>query len=214
MRIERFTVGPFEENCWLVVDEPTGRCALIDPGDEGERIVAAVRASGAELEAIWVTHGHLDHVGAIAEVRRAWPAVPILLHPEDRALYAMAPRQAELYALPFEAPPPPDRVLDPAEPLRLGTLEFQVIHAPGHAPGLCILVGHGVCFAGDLLFAGSIGRTDLPLSDPTRMVESLERIAALPAETIVHPGHGPSTTIGAERRSNPFLNGTAMVLGG
>ena len=212
MRIATFVVGAFQENAYLLVDETARRCALVDPGAEGTRLVDAVRASGATLEAIWLTHAHVDHVGGIAEVRRSYPDVPIWLHPADRALYDRAEMQAAVYGLPFEPPPAPDHELGDGQTLAVGALRFTVMHTPGHAPGLCVIHGHGVAFVGDLLFAGSIGRTDLPLSDGARMTRSLEQVSALPDETVVYPGHGPATTIGAERRSNPFLTGAARVV--
>lgn len=210
MIVETFTVGAFEENCFLVVDETRRRAALVDPGAEGDRIVAAVEASGATLEAIWVTHGHVDHVGGIAAVKRRWD-VPVYLHALDEPLYRMADRQAAMYGIPFEAPPPADRTLSDGDVLALGALRFSVMHAPGHSPGLCVIHGEGVVFAGDLLFAGSIGRTDLPLSDGARMQQSLARVQTLPDATLVYSGHGPATTIGEERRTNPFLTGAALV---
>jgi glyoxylase-like metal-dependent hydrolase (beta-lactamase superfamily II) len=213
MIVRTFTVGPFQENAYLLVDERASAAVLVDPGDEGDRLVAAVRESGATLEAIWLTHAHIDHVGAIARVVREW-VVPVFLHPADRPLYDRVEMQAAVYGLPFEAPPPPDRELDDGDTLTVGTLEFRVMHTPGHAPGLVVIHGHGIAFVGDLVFAGSIGRTDLPLSDPHGMARSLERLASLPGDTVLYPGHGPSTTLARERAENPFLNGMVRVVGG
>jgi glyoxylase-like metal-dependent hydrolase (beta-lactamase superfamily II) len=213
MRITSQTVGPFQENCYLVVDEGTRHAVLVDPGDEGERILRAVAASGATLDAIWLTHAHIDHVGAIAAVRRAHD-VAIFMHPADAPLYARAGWQAAQYGLPFDEPPAPDRELADGDILRVGDEEFRVIHTPGHAPGHCVFEGSGVLLGGDLLFAGSIGRTDLPFCDPRAMGESLARVAALEPALRVHPGHGPLTTIGRELETNPFLNGVARVVGG
>ncbi len=212
MKVASVTVGPFEENCYLVVDEHTLRAVLVDPGDEGSRIVRMVRDSGATLDAIWLTHAHIDHIGALSEVKRQWN-VPVYLHPADLPLYAAGERQAAYYGLPFEQPAEPECELADGDRLRVGELAFDVLHMPGHSPGLVVFRGNGIVLGGDLLFAGSIGRTDLPLSDPADMETSLARLMReLGDEVIVHPGHGPSTTIGRERVGNPFLNGQARVL--
>jgi hydroxyacylglutathione hydrolase len=212
VKISQLTVGPFEENCYLVVDEATRHGVLVDPGDEANRIVRMVRESGAELEAIWLTHAHIDHIGAVAAVKREWD-VPVYLHAADAPLYAAGARQASYYGLDFEQPGPPDRTLTDGDRVRVGGLEFEVLHAPGHSPGLVVFHGNGVVLAGDLLFAGSIGRTDLPLSNPADMEASLARVMRhLPDEMVVHPGHGPATSIGRERASNPFVSGLARVL--
>ncbi|MFL5464285.1 MAG: MBL fold metallo-hydrolase [Gemmatimonadaceae bacterium] len=212
MDVQTITVGAFQENCYLVIDERSNRAVIVDPGSEGDRLVAAVDQSGAKLDAVWVTHAHVDHVGAIASIKRKWD-VPIYLHPLDRRLYDAAARQAEMYGVPFEEPPPPDREFADGQRLELGDIEMTVLHAPGHAPGHVVIHGNGIALVGDCLFAGSIGRTDLPLSNPPQLAATLEKISALPAETVVYPGHGMDTTIGQERLTNPFLNGTARIVG-
>jgi hydroxyacylglutathione hydrolase len=212
VKIYRLTVGPFEENCYLVVDESSQHAVLIDPGDEASRIIRMVRESGATLDAIWLTHAHIDHIGAVVAVKREWD-VPVHLHPADAPLYAAGERQAAFYGLAFEQPDPPDRELAHGGRVHVGTLTFDVMHTPGHSPGLVVFHGNGVALSGDLLFAGSIGRTDLPLSNPADMEASLVRIMSeLHDDVVVHPGHGPSTSIGQERASNPFVNGQARVL--
>jgi len=211
MKVSALTVGPFQENTYLVVDEAARRAVLIDPGDEGDRLVRAVRDSGATLDAIWITHAHMDHVGGIAAVKRAFD-VPIVVHPLDEPLYSRAAVQAAAFGVSCEQPPPAEESFEGVDEVRVGALRFAVMHAPGHAPGHVVLYGHGVAFVGDCLFAGSIGRTDLPLSEPADLARSLRHIAALPPETVVYPGHGPSTTIAHERRHNPFLNGSARVV--
>ena len=212
MIVRTLTVGPLEENAYLVVDETTRRGVLIDPGEEAELLLGAVRDERAELEAIWLTHGHMDHVGAIAAIVRATP-VPIHLHPHDRPIYDSAAQHGIVFGLRVEQPPPPDRPLADGDTLHVGTLKFSVIHVPGHAPGHVAIHGNGVAFVGDCLFAGSVGRTDLPLASGAQLERSLERICALPDETIVYPGHGPATSIGRERRTNPFLTGTVRITG-
>jgi glyoxylase-like metal-dependent hydrolase (beta-lactamase superfamily II) len=212
VNVQTFTVGAFQENAYLVIDERTNRAVIVDPGSEGDRLVEAIVSSSADVEAIWITHGHVDHLGAIASIKRKWD-VPVYLHPADKRLYAAAPRQAEVYGIPFEEPPPPDREFSDGQRLMLGDTEMEIMHAPGHSPGHVVIYGGGIALVGDCLFAGSIGRTDLPFSNPPDLAVSLEKISSLPAETIVYPGHGMDTTIGEERKSNPFLNGTARIVG-
>lgn len=211
MNVQSLTVGAFQENCYLVIDEPTERAVLIDPGAEPEKLVAMVERSGATLEAIWLTHAHIDHVGGIVGVRRRWP-VPVHLHPADLPLLERAEAQAAMYGLSLEQPDAPDVLLADGDVLRVGALSFDVLHTPGHAPGHVIFHRADVVFGGDLLFAGSIGRTDLALADPAAMEESLARICTLGDTTRVYPGHGPGTTIGAERETNAFLTGGARLV--
>lgn len=210
--VQTLTVGAFQENCYLVVDSRSGKAVIVDPGGEGERLVEAVDKSGATLEAVWITHAHVDHVGAIASIKQRWN-VPIYLHPLDRRLYEAAGRQAQVYGVQFEEPPPPDREFADGQQLKVGDVGLAVMHTPGHSPGHVVIHGDGIALVGDCLFAGSIGRTDLPFSDPPQLAASLEKISALPPETVVYPGHGMDTTIGEERRSNPFLNGSARIVG-
>jgi glyoxylase-like metal-dependent hydrolase (beta-lactamase superfamily II) len=212
LTVQTLTVGAFQENCYLLVDESSGKAVIVDPGSEGEHLVEAVDKSGATLEAVWITHAHVDHVGAIASIKQRWD-VPVYLHPLDRRLYDAAGRQAQVYGVPFEEPPPPDLEFSDGQRLELGDVEFTVMHTPGHAPGHVVIHGEGMALVGDCLFAGSIGRTDLPFCNPPQLAESLKKIADLPPETVVYPGHGMETTIAEERRSNPFLNGTARIVG-
>jgi glyoxylase-like metal-dependent hydrolase (beta-lactamase superfamily II) len=209
--VTQVTVGAFQENCYLVADPDSQSLAIVDPGSDGDQIIQAVEETGRTPEAIWITHAHVDHIGAIAALKRKWD-VPVWLHPLDEPLYRVGGRQAELYGIPYEEPPRADREFAEGEPVTLGSLELSVMHAPGHSPGHVVIHGYGSALVGDCLFAGSIGRTDLPFSNPAQLEASLQRIIALPAETVVHPGHGDITTIGEERISNPFLNGTARIV--
>ena len=207
MKVDWITVGPFQENAYLISDEATGTGVLVDPGDEGDRIVRMVRAAGVQLEAVWLTHAHLDHIGAVSAIRRAW-RVPVHLHPDDLRIYRRGAASAASYGVPFEQPEDPDKELTHDQVMACGSLAFTVHHTPGHAPGHVVFVGEGVMIGGDLLFAGSIGRVDLPLSDPEAMEASLAHIATFDPALVVYPGHGPPTTIGRELASNPFLAGT------
>lgn len=212
LRVQQLTVGPLEENCWLLADPVSGKAVLVDPGDESERLLAAVDAMGCTLEAIWLTHAHFDHVGALAPVLRARP-VPVRLHPLDLPLYANAATSAARWGIQVETPTGPTEALAEGDTVTLGEYEFEVWHVPGHAPGHVAFIGHGLCISGDLLFAGSIGRTDLPWCDPKAMLASLMRVTTLDDGTRVLPGHGVTTTIGQERLSNPFLRGAARPVG-
>jgi hydroxyacylglutathione hydrolase len=213
VNIDHRTVGAFEENCYLLADDETGHGVLIDPGDEGDRILRMIADAGVTLDAIWLTHAHVDHIGAVAAVKRRFD-VPVYLHPLDLPFYSsLSARAAGMYGIDFEQPDGPDADLADGQVLPCGALRFEVMHVPGHAPGLVAFTGHGVSFGGDLLFAGSIGRTDLPLGDPMDMEASLARYAAsLADEVIVYPGHGPATSVGHEKRTNPFLTGAARLI--
>jgi len=205
MQVTSLVVGSFQENCWILHDPVSGELVVIDPGAEPDRICDALAEQGGRLTGIWLTHAHLDHVGGIEGVRRRFPGVPVHLHPADHPVYDHASRVAAGYGLPFEQPAPPDAELAEGQVVHLGAHPFTVWHRPGHAPGHVAFIGADQVFGGVLLFAGSIVRTDLPLCDRTAMAASLRRLVALPPEMVVHPGHGPSTTIGAVRATNPYL---------
>jgi len=204
MILRQLTVGPLAENCWLLADEEHKVAVLIDPGDEAQRLLDAVDATGCGLDAIWLTHAHFDHIGALADIQRLRPA-PVYLHPLDRPLYDMATVSAQRFGLVVETPAAPDRELNEGDRVSLGAFRFDVWHLPGHAPGHVAFIGHGLCISGDVLFEGSIGRTDLPFCDARAMQESLRRLTTLAPETRVLPGHGGYTDIGQEIATNPFL---------
>lgn len=199
------TNGPFAENCYLVADPERAEAVCVDPGDESDLFLARLQTERWTLRAVWLTHAHLDHVTGVAAVKDA-TGVPVYLHPADRALYDATPQQALMFGLTAEAPPAPDADLADGQTLTVGGCAFTVLHTPGHSAGGVTFAGHGVAFVGDALFAGSVGRTDLPGADTRTLLQSIRnRIFALPNETIVYSGHGPATTIAEEKRSNPFV---------
>ena len=204
--------GSFAENCWLVADAAQGAAAVIDPGEDAGRILAEVARRGWRVEAIWVTHAHIDHVMGIARVKAATGA-PVHLHALDRRLYESVVDQGRWFGFEAEPLPPPDVLWNHGDIVRLGSLEFEVRHAPGHSPGHVVLVGHGHAFVGDVLFQGSVGRTDLPGGDGRALDRSIRsELLTLPDGTVIHPGHGAETTVGAEREANPFLNGSVTLV--
>jgi len=203
--------GQFAENCYLVADRRTREAVIIDPGEEPAMFLAELDTRAWSLRAIWLTHGHIDHILGVAAVRQATGA-PIHLHPLDRPLYDALPQFGAWVGMRVDPPPPPDIELRPGTSVRVGDFEFEVRFTPGHTPGSVSFVGHGMVFGGDVLFNGSIGRTDLPGGDfPTLMSTITTQFLSLPDSTVVHSGHGPDTTIGVERLTNPFLAGSVRT---
>lgn len=196
--------GPLQENAWLIVDRETSQAAMADPGDDADRLIDIIQREGAQLQAIWLTHAHFDHVGAVRALRTHFD-VPVFLHAADLQMFEAGPFQAASYGLPFDGDVPPSERFVEGQGLKLGHLSFTVMHTPGHSPGHVTIHGHGLAIVGDCLFAGSIGRTDLPMGNGPELARSLRRIMSLPPETRVLAGHGPETTLAEERRTNPYI---------
>ena len=209
MILEMLTVGPFQENCYVIGDAETGVGAIVDPGDEATRIALAVEQTNLEISRILITHAHIDHVGAVAALVDEY-SCPVLMHAEAEPMLKQLPTQALMMGLRFGKVPVVDHHIEDEEVLEVGGLKLASLYTPGHAPGhLAFYVeSEGVVFAGDALFAGSVGRTDLFGGNMEILLRGInERLLTLPDETKVYPGHGPATTVADERMHNPFLQG-------
>ena len=199
--------GQFAENCYLIADSDAREAVMIDPGEESARFLAELKQCNWSLRAIWLTHAHIDHIMGVAAVHGATGA-PIHLHPLDRPLYDELPAYGAWVGLRLETPPPPQVALAAGQLLRIGEFQFEVRFTPGHSPGSVSFLGHGMVFGGDVLFNGSVGRTDLPGGDAATLMATIQsEFLSLPDSTVVHSGHGLDTTIGVERMTNPFLTG-------
>ena len=206
---EIIPVGPLQCNCSVIGDEASHEAIVIDPGDDVEQVLSLVRKHNLQVKQIVITHAHIDHVGGAMKLRAATGA-PILLNQNDYALLKMLDVQAAWIGMPTPGKVEIDNSLGQADTVRAGSLAAQVLETPGHTEGsICLYFPlEKKLIAGDTLFAGSIGRTDLPGGSYQKILHSLhDRVLALPDETVVVPGHGPLTTIGEERESNPFLHG-------
>jgi glyoxylase-like metal-dependent hydrolase (beta-lactamase superfamily II) len=202
---------PFFKNGYLVSCEQTREAVLIDPGDEVDSLLYVVRHEHLDVRAILLTHAHLDHITGVGRAKAALH-VPIWLHEDDLFLYEGAEDQGRMFGLKVDPLPTVDRFYEPNQQFQFGQYVVDVLHTPGHCPGgVCLAIGRAdsqarELFVGDTLFAGSIGRTDLPGGDHTTLIKSIRMVLfAFPDETLVHSGHGPDTTIGVEKRTNPFL---------
>jgi hydroxyacylglutathione hydrolase len=211
MIVETAAVGPFFKNGFVVGCEETNEAVLIDPGDEVATLLAAAERRALSIRHILLTHAHVDHVTGVAAAKRAL-AVPVYLHRDDQFLYDRAVQSGAMFGLQVEPQPPIDKYYAPDDVIAFGGYEVRPHHTPGHCPGgVCLQIGRKgetgkELFVGDTLFAGSIGRTDLPGGDFTVLIASIRDVLfAFGDDAIVHPGHGPDTTIGKERRTNPFL---------
>jgi hydroxyacylglutathione hydrolase len=199
--------GQFVENCYLLADRQSLEAVIIDPGEDHRLFLSELSSRNWQLREIWLTHGHIDHIMGVAAVHAATGA-PISLHPLDRPLYDSLPQYGAWVGIQLDRPPAPHRELQAGQVVRVGRFEFTVRFTPGHSPGSVSFLGEGMIFGGDVLFSGSVGRTDLPGGDaPTLMATIQSEFLSLPDSTVVHSGHGPSTTVGMERLTNPFLTG-------
>lgn len=211
MIVESQAVGPFFKNGFVVGCEETKEAVLIDPGDEVASLLAFAERSGLSIRHILLTHAHVDHVTGVAAAKKAL-GVPVYLHRDDLFLYERAVEMGAMFGLQVEPQPPVDVFYTPGHVIRFGTYEVRVLHTPGHCPGgVCLQIGkNGTAgselFVGDTLFAGAIGRTDLPGGDYDTLIAAIRNVLLpLGDHAIVHSGHGPDTTIGQERRTNRFL---------
>jgi hydroxyacylglutathione hydrolase len=215
MILKMLEVGPYMSNCYIVGCEKTKDGMIVDPGAEADRILGEVQDSGLSIKIIVVTHMHADHIGALARVKEATKA-PFAVHQAEASKNYIDGASAMLNAMmdrPASGLPAVDRKLKDGDKLDIGDLHFTVLHTPGHSPGGICLSGPGVVFCGDTLFQFSIGRTDFPGGDYDQLIDSIQKkIMVLPNETKVYCGHGPATTVGFERKANPFLQGRRFDL--
>jgi len=203
---KKLVVGPLASNCYIVGSESTKEGMIIDPGDEAEVIIRTTKELGLDIKYIVLTHGHIDHIGALKEVTEATGA-EVAIHTEEAGVLQGNSVNIML-GLSYPTPLPPDRMLQEGDRLDIGDLHFSVLHTPGHSPGCICLLGQGVLFSGDTLFNYGIGRYDLPGGSYSQLMDSIHtKLMVLPDDTTVYPGHGPETTIAAERSGNPFLRG-------
>lgn len=206
MFFTQIVVGPLQVNCYILADEKTKEAIVIDAGEDAENILEIVKDKGLKVKYIIITHAHFDHVGANKALKEATGA-DILMHQNDEIVLKSAANHGSLFGIRSVASPPADRYVKHGDAISAGEVSLKVLHTPGHSQGGICLLTKGMVFTGDTLFAGSIGRTDLPGGDMVALLRGIkEHLMTLPDNTRVCPGHGPASTIGDERRDNPFLN--------
>ncbi|MDZ7334539.1 MAG: MBL fold metallo-hydrolase [candidate division KSB1 bacterium] len=205
MILNKITAGPLGVNCYIIGCEATGAGAVIDPGDEAPVILEHIKQQRIDVKFILLTHGHVDHLAHLSRIKRELGA-EFLMHQDDVFLLKGLFAQALMFGLPNPGNPKPDRFISDGDEIALGKLKIKVLHTPGHSPGSVSYFVDNKLFVGDLIFAGSIGRTDLPGGDYQKLIRSVEsKIFTLPDDTIIYPGHGPETTVGQEKATNPFF---------
>jgi hydroxyacylglutathione hydrolase len=203
--IKMLVVGPIQANCYIVGCEKTGEAAIVDPGDEADRIVQVLNENKLTAKYIIDTHGHFDHVGANKQVKEMTGGL-IVIHPKDTHMLSELSRAAATWGMNVENSPAPDLEVNEGDVITVGTIEFKVLHTPGHTPGGISLYTDNIVLVGDTLFAGSIGRTDFPGGDYQALISNVrEKLFPLGDDVQVLSGHGPVTTIGRERQHNPFF---------
>ncbi|ASS77172.1 metal-binding protein [Tumebacillus algifaecis] len=216
MKIHTFVLGMFQENCYLLVDEATNQAVIVDPGQDPDEVIAAIK--GLDVVGIWITHAHLDHIAGLREVKAAAPNAKVMIHEVEKdwltdPLLNGSARYPD-YIDPIDGPGA-DVLLKHGDSVTLGEHKMEVRFAPGHSPGHVVFVGDGFVLAGDTLFNNGIGRTDLPGGDTAQLIQSIrEQLYTLPEDTTVYSGHGPTTTIGRERQSNWAVNDKSDLLSG
>ena len=205
--IDTVVIGPIETNCYIVFDEKSRSGIVIDPGDEPEKILGRIKELGLRIESLVLTHGHYDHIGGLAQLSRSTGAKTAIHNDDAELLCNPVANGSLIFGHAFEVPPV-DRLLSEGDTIPIGALSLTVIHTPGHTQGSMCLAGPGFVFSGDTLFRNSVGRVDLPGSEPKKLIPSIRgKLLSLPDETLVFPGHGDATTIGHERKRNPHLAG-------
>lgn len=204
MKIKNIVVGPLQNNCYIIYDEKNLESMVIDPGDEPDMIMDFIESSKLSVKYIICTHAHFDHIGVVDDIKRETGA-KIVIHRDDLEIYLRAQDHAALWGFDIDPLPKPDMFVSEGDELSIGQLKFEVFHTPGHSPGGICLYGEGIIITGDTVFAGSVGRTDLPGGNIQELKKSFKRIIELPAETQILPGHGDLSTIMEEKEVNFFV---------
>ncbi len=205
--INRTVVGPFATNCYLINKSDSQKCVIIDPGGDAELLLNKLLELNLELQAVLITHGHIDHVIALSEISKKIP-VPVYAHKDDKQMLENIKIQGQMFGLSEFEQPKVSNWIQESDVIEIAGLKFRILHTPGHSPGGCCYFFNSEIFVGDTLFESSIGRTDLPGGDHELLISSIKtKLFSLPDAMIVYPGHGEKTTIGHEKKYNPFLRG-------